>query len=254
MDDAVAMRVLEPVRDLAHELECGVHRQPPVALEPSAQRFTFDVRHHVPQQPVHAAGVEQGQDMRMLERRGDANLLQKSFCTYGSGQFFAQHLDGDEAMVPHVAREIDNGHAAVPDLAPDGVPADECRREAIGKRRRRGWTTEPLGGGALEKVAGVIVRREQRLHFPTQPVVALARLGHERVAHMRLAGEGGLEHHLHGAPAVGGHGDGAYVVNGSRHEASSRRSHMRAMAHSRPSVAVDTPSIAAASGMLSPAK
>ena len=70
--------------------------------------------------------------------------------------------------------------------------------------------------------------------------------------------EAARQDRVHGAPAFGRHRrrsvPGVRVARRGAHASSSRRSHMRATAHSRPTVAVEMPSTSAASGMLSPAK
>ena len=45
-----------------------------LAVELLAQRFALDVRHHVEQEAVGRAGVEQRQDVGMLERGGGLDL------------------------------------------------------------------------------------------------------------------------------------------------------------------------------------
>ena len=71
----------------------------------------------------------------MLQRRGDADLLEEPLGADGGGELLAQHLDRDVAIVPHVAREVHGGHAAAPELALDLVAARERRRESLGERR-----------------------------------------------------------------------------------------------------------------------
>ena len=55
----------------AHRL---VHRQLLFAIQSRAQRFAFDKRHHVEQQPTRFAAVEQRQQIRMLQVGRDLDL------------------------------------------------------------------------------------------------------------------------------------------------------------------------------------
>ena len=50
--DAMAVRVLERIRDLAHQLHRVIHREATLTREPRAQRLAVDERHDVPHQPL----------------------------------------------------------------------------------------------------------------------------------------------------------------------------------------------------------
>jgi hypothetical protein len=227
-----------------------------LAREPRAQRLALDERHHVVQQPARAPRVEQRQDVRVLQRRGDADLREEPLGPHGRRELLVQHLDGDAAAVPQVAREVHGGHAAAPELALDRVAAGERLREPVGGRRGGGRRPERRGGRPLEEVGRDVVRGEERRDLAPQRGVVAARVRDERVAPRRVAGERGLEDRVHHAPPLGRHRRrarrparvGSGGVRRRRHAASSRRSHMRATAHSRPTVAGETPSAAAASG------
>ena len=68
----------------------------PVALEPLAQRLPFHVRHdEVEPPPPRLAGIEQRQDVRVLELRRNLDLAQEASGAYGRGEILAKHLERD---------------------------------------------------------------------------------------------------------------------------------------------------------------
>ena len=68
--DAVPVRVVERVGDLARDAHRVVDRELLLALEPLAQRLALDEGHDVVEQPVRPSPrVEQRQDVRMLQLR-----------------------------------------------------------------------------------------------------------------------------------------------------------------------------------------
>ncbi len=88
-------------------------------VHPLAQRLAFDKRHHVKQKPIRAAGIEQGQDVRVLERCRHRNLVKKPLVTQHRCEFRLHDLKRDLALVLQIFGEVDGGHAARADLAFD---------------------------------------------------------------------------------------------------------------------------------------
>ena len=78
MDDAVAVRVVERAGDRGGDADRFVDRELLLAIEPRAQRLAFDERHHVEEQPVGLARVEQRQQVRVLEVGRDLDLGEES--------------------------------------------------------------------------------------------------------------------------------------------------------------------------------
>ena len=74
-------------------------RELPLAVEPVAQRLALDERHHIEQQAVGLARVEQRQDVRVLQVRGDLDLREEALGAEHGGELGVQHLDGDLAVV-----------------------------------------------------------------------------------------------------------------------------------------------------------
>ena len=67
VNHGAAVRVAQRVGDFARNAHGVVHRQLALAFEPRAQRLAGDERHHIVQQPIGLATVEQRQYVRMLE-------------------------------------------------------------------------------------------------------------------------------------------------------------------------------------------
>ena len=89
--------------------------------QPLAQRLALDERHHVEEEPIGVARVEQRQDVRMLQLGGGLDLGEEALGAEHGRELGVQHLDGDLAVVLEVLREIDRRHAARAELALDRV-------------------------------------------------------------------------------------------------------------------------------------
>jgi hypothetical protein len=85
----------------------------------------------------------------MLQVRGDANLAEKPLAAEHRGQLRIENLQGDAALVPDVAGEVDRGHPAASDLALDRVTAGQGDRERLervhGPPLRKRKPTSPYG-------------------------------------------------------------------------------------------------------------
>jgi len=132
VDDAVSVRVVERVGDLACNANRFVYAELRFPVELIAQRFAFDVRHHVVQEPVGRAGIEERQDVRVLETGGGLDLLDEAVATEDGGQLGLEDLDRDLAVVLQVFGEVDRGHAARADLMLDAVAVLEGAGDAVG--------------------------------------------------------------------------------------------------------------------------
>jgi hypothetical protein len=117
----VPVGVIERVGDLAGNAQGVGNRELVLPPEPLAQRLALDERHDVIQEAVGDAGVEEREDMRVLEVGGGPDLRQEPFGTEDRGQLGSEHLDGDLAVVLAVVGEIYGGHPALPELALDLV-------------------------------------------------------------------------------------------------------------------------------------
>ena len=75
--------------------------------------------------------IEDRQDVRVSQLRGDSDFVQESLGADRRGEVGAHHLEGDEAIVAQVAGEVDGRHAALPELALDGIAAGQCVLDLI---------------------------------------------------------------------------------------------------------------------------
>ena len=121
MDDALAVCVSERIRHLLGELQCAVHAQLDLPPQTVPERLSTDVRHSVPELARGVAGVEDRENVRVLQAGGDADLAEEAVRTQGRCELGVDNLERDGAVVAKVAREVNRGHAAPPELALDRV-------------------------------------------------------------------------------------------------------------------------------------
>ena len=82
--DAMLVRVLQRFRHFAEESRRLGQRQLARALEPRAERFALDERHRVPEQLARESGVEEGNDVGMLQPRHHLHLAAEAILVDGS--------------------------------------------------------------------------------------------------------------------------------------------------------------------------
>ena len=104
-------------------------------VEAVAERLARDERHDVVEEAVGLAGIDQAQDVRMLQAGGDLDLGEEAIAADDGAQLGMEDLDGDLAAVLQVFGEIDRGHAALAQLALDAVAVAQRRGEATRGRR-----------------------------------------------------------------------------------------------------------------------
>ena len=132
MDDAVAMRVVERIGDLAGDAHGFVDAELRLARELLADGLALDEGHDVVQEPVSLARVEEREDVRVAQGGGGLDLDDEAFGAEDGGEFGFEDLDRDLAIVLQVLGEIDGRHAALAELAEDAVAVgegeDQCHR------------------------------------------------------------------------------------------------------------------------------
>jgi hypothetical protein len=140
VDHPVAVGVVEGTRNGAGDLDGGVHGELLLPLEALAQRFACDMRHGVVDEAAGLAGVEERQDVGVLQVRGDPDLAQKPLDAEQGRQFGFQDLERDETVVLQVARDVHRRHPADASFALDRVLLGEGGgelREKVGHRGRK---------------------------------------------------------------------------------------------------------------------
>jgi hypothetical protein len=235
-------------------------RQPPVAAgrgsgEAVAQRAAGHVRHDVVGQPVGDSRVEQREDVRVAQAGHRLDLPQEPLGGEG-GEAVVEHLDGDPAPVAQVAGEEHGGGSAAAQRPVDLVAAGDGGGQALGRGRpppaaaaaaaaataaRAPGSVSPSAAAPAASSSDSTSRRSAaspahaRATYPARSAGASSMAAcstaftraQPSAAVGPAAGPGG------GAPAAGA---------GGRHPApSSRRSQARATAHSRLTVAGETP-------------
>ncbi|MBX6331397.1 MAG: hypothetical protein IRY91_06100 [Gemmatimonadaceae bacterium] len=123
------VRVLQRLRGLVHDLQRLVDRERAVALEARAQRLALDERHGEPEPPRGGAGVVDGEDVRVLQPRGEPDLPLEAGGAERLGDLGVEHLERDRAVVLAVAGEIDRGHSPAAELALERVAIAQRRGE-----------------------------------------------------------------------------------------------------------------------------
>ncbi|MBK6842549.1 MAG: hypothetical protein IPG88_09635 [Gemmatimonadetes bacterium] len=119
-----------------------------LALEALLQRLPFDEGHDVERRPLERPGIEDGDDVRVLQLGADLDLAREAIGAELHDELGARELDGDRGVVLQVARAIDRGHPPRPDRAFDAVAVGQH----AGKR------------GGVGRVG--LVRRARRGHSP----------------------------------------------------------------------------------------
>ncbi len=146
MNQPFPVGVVERFAGLPHQAEGLRHRERALASEPLAQGLAVHVRHDV-ERPgrglVGCAGVEQGEDVGVLEPREDLDLEQEALGGLADDDLRAQDLDGDGAVVFAVARQVHHRHPAPAQLSVDRIAV------AHGDRLEDGSPTSVKHAGKL---------------------------------------------------------------------------------------------------------
>ena len=129
VDHSLLVGVLERKRGFAPDAESLVDGQLVLALQPVPEALALHERHGVPELAAGFTGIEHCEDVGMLEAGGQADLPLEPFGAERDRQLGVQDLEGDVAVVLEVAREVDRGHAAAPELALERVAVLEGLRE-----------------------------------------------------------------------------------------------------------------------------
>ena len=246
VDDEVLVGVLHRRADLPEEPEAVADREAalPAVVE---QRNACDVLHHeVRLALLGRAAVDQPSDAGVLQRGRDLALVSEPLQDLRARHPGAHELDGDLLLelVVGAPRQIHLAHAAVPDLLEDLVGADALTEPPAGPLRRL-ERRRPAGAGDVEELPVPLVRRQQRLHLAGKRRVSGGCRRDVGGTLDRGQRERGVEDVLGAPPVLGSHGGGGPI---------SRRSHARAVRHSRLTVADDTPTTSAVSSTPRPPK
>jgi hypothetical protein len=131
----VTVGVVQGVGHFRRDLHRLLDPQLVLAIEPGAERFALDIGHDVIEEAVGLTGIEQRQDVRVLQLGGGGDLLHEPLGAEDGSQLGFQDLDRDLAIVLQVLGEVHRGHAAPPQLALDAVALGERGGQALCDRR-----------------------------------------------------------------------------------------------------------------------
>ncbi len=134
-------------------------------MQPGAERLTFDEGHHIIEEAVGLARIDQPQDVRMLQAGGGLDLAEEALAADDGRELGVEDLDGDLAAVLQVLGEVDRGHAALAELALDAIAVAQGRRESgLGVRH---WMLFLLGGIGMGRrsIASDLLPVEPRLRW-----------------------------------------------------------------------------------------
>jgi hypothetical protein len=131
VDHVVPVCVVQCRGDLLGDPNRVGDRDDGLTPEALAQGAAAHVRHHVVQEAVGFAGVEQREDVGVVELCGDSDLAQEPVGSYGSRQVGLEHLDCHRALVLAVLGEVHGGHATASEFMLDGVAVRECGPDSV---------------------------------------------------------------------------------------------------------------------------
>ena len=117
--------VLQGGRHLADDGESLLDRKLPLPCQPLAQVFPPHIRHDVEEEARGLARVVQRQDVGVGKPGGHPDLPDEPLRAEDRAQLRPQDLEGHLAVVLEVVGQIDGRHAAPPQLALEGIAADE---------------------------------------------------------------------------------------------------------------------------------
>ena len=131
VDHAVLVCIGQRACDGGRDPHGVAHRELLLAVEPRAQRLALHIRHDIKEEPASLATVEQRQQIRMLQVRGDLDLAQEPLDAEHRAEFRLEHLEGDAPFMAQVARQVHGRHAAFADLAVNHVSIGERGSELV---------------------------------------------------------------------------------------------------------------------------
>jgi hypothetical protein len=125
MDDALLVGRVERLGYVGRDPHRLIDGKLPLALHSVPERLPLHIWHHVEEEGVRRTGVEERENMGMLEIRGRLDLGQEAFRANDRGQLRLQNLERDLPLVLQVIGEIDGGHATLTEFGLDAVAALE---------------------------------------------------------------------------------------------------------------------------------
>jgi hypothetical protein len=123
VNDSLGVRVLECVGDFRRYLERLIDGQRTFGLDPLGNRRTIHEGHHIIWEPIYLARVEDGQDVRVLQRCRDSYLAREALAADDAREVGAQQLERDPVSMSKIACKVDCRHSTTPKLTLDCIAA-----------------------------------------------------------------------------------------------------------------------------------
>ena len=108
--------IRERARHVAQNAHRLANRERPL-LQPRAQREPIDVRHRVVRQPRRITGAQHGNDVRLLESRGELDFPREALGAHPLHEFGSDDLDHHFAPQRHLVGHEDARHPTATELA-----------------------------------------------------------------------------------------------------------------------------------------
>lgn len=128
MEDAVRVRLGEPLRDLAAETDGARRGQRALLVEQAAQGPALNELHHDPVAVRPLQDVVDVDDRRMIQSRRGPRLAPQALAAMAQGRVGADLLQGDPAVEPLVPRAPDLSHATASEQPVEPVRPEPLRR------------------------------------------------------------------------------------------------------------------------------
>jgi hypothetical protein len=105
------VRVAEGIGHFERDLDRFVDTELLLAIELVADLFALNEGHHVVKEPVRLTRIDEAQDVRMLQLRGELDLSLEPFPTNRRGEIRMENLDRYLTLVPNVSRQEHGCHS-----------------------------------------------------------------------------------------------------------------------------------------------
>ena len=141
--DSLRVGIAERIGHLECHADGVVNRKLPFAIELVAEGLSLHEWHHIVKEGIGRAGIEQAENVRMLQLGGEADLALEALAADRCAQLRVQHLDGDFALVLDILGQEHGRHPAAPEFAFDGVPVGQRLPEPRQRIRIGGLRPRP---------------------------------------------------------------------------------------------------------------
>jgi len=131
MDDSVSVGVVQRARHLRRNPDGFVHGELFLAVELTTEGLAIHVGHHVVEEFARRSGIEERQEVGVLQTGCNADLCEEPLCAEDCGQLRSEDLEGHLAMMLEVLSLIDRGHSAATELPLDHVTVGEGGAESV---------------------------------------------------------------------------------------------------------------------------